>query len=102
MSGVWVHTQLGADRVFSQSTPPDKGDQVDTGTVLSWLDEAFNALPKAVRAASSDHLDKLKRRIHSLQGTSVTGSGYGRNFLAEDMAEGWHIDIEISGTVRFL
>lgn len=99
MSGVWVHTQLGSDRIFSQSI---QRDQVDTNNILGWLDEAFNALPKAVRGASSGHLDKLKRRVQSLRGTDVTGHGYGRNFLAEDMVDGWHIDIEISGTVRFL
>ncbi|HRE47362.1 MAG TPA: hypothetical protein PLD47_06505 [Aggregatilineales bacterium] len=102
MGTLWVHSQYRYEknRPFSESL---SGDSVHVDSVIRLIDSAFFSLPNAVQqnASAQRAVEKLKSRISRLRGTSATGSGMGRNWLSEDMADGWHIDIELSGTVAF-
>ena len=99
MAGIRVHSQQGNDH----DRPFDKGidgDSISAQSVNALIDSAFASLPRRVRDDSANQVTKLKAMVKRSAGTVLQGSGYGRNFLDEDMSDGWHIDVEVSGSVR--
>jgi hypothetical protein len=99
MAGIRVHAQQGYnhDRPFDQGT---EGSQLSASSIIALVENAFASLPSKVQSSSSHKIQKLKDQVRSLSGNEITGNGYGQNYLAEDMSDGWHIDIEISGSIK--
>lgn len=77
------------------------GKSICLSRIIDLLDSAFAALPKSVREqeTSRQAFARLKKRVSSWAGVEIVGNGFGRNYTAQDLSDGWHIDIEVSGRI---